>query len=392
MTFFSQVGLSFSYATPIVWQNNTGGKVIDTLNDQVDEYSHVIAARGGFQSATIVLKGNPKIVDDWYSNGVGRHISVYSESQQLVWQGFVNSVSIKLGSLAATRGPLTGIANNVALVYSTVDTTTSPPTLGGRTKTAYQTNIASQSLYGIWEKVLSSGGVTAADAAAIVASYLAEQKNPDLVETLNLGSSPVEPSIILECLGYVHWLESYTFNASSTGTQSPDQKLIAVLNASPNLVFSADHGAITTANSLLVPIYESGDHTGLEVVKGIAALGDASGNRYDYGIYADRKMVYNLAPTVTEYNHRLYDNSQRIDDAGGNMVFPYNVRPGKWAFLSDFLSGSVNMTTPLVDDPRAIYIETVTYRAPDIVTLVGSRFASLPQKLAQLGLAGIGGS
>ena len=162
------------------------------------------------------------------------------------------------------------IGNKVALVYSTVDTSVTPPAVGVRKKTAYANDTASQGRYGIIEKVLSSGGSTDANATNIRDTYIAE-------------------------------------NAEAETT---------IINLSNN------QGA-----DIYTPF--------------------------------------------------------------GEIVRPWDVLPARWAHIPDFMIGRIS-DTAMRDDPRYMFIESLTYTAPYGLTLTGAKISKLPQVLGQLGLMGIG--
>ncbi len=58
-----------------------------------------------------------------------------------------------------------------------------------------------------------------------------------------------------------------------------------------------------------------------------------------------------------------------------------------YLFFSDLLTGRT-LPTELRTDPRYMFIETVQYRAPNQLQLMGGKTDRLPQMLARLGLGG----
>jgi hypothetical protein len=121
------------------------------------------------------------------------------------------------------------------------------------------------------------------------------------------------------------------------------------------------------------------------------ALGDPSDfARYTFGVYDDRQAYYKKMPTAIEYVYRLSSGSQAIETTGGARVQPWNVRPAKWLEIPDFLIGRAAGGGNLRDDPRNVFIESVTYTAPFGLTINGGKVSTLKQKMAQLGLGGAG--
>lgn len=376
--------LSINVFEPLV----TGGAYRETLTDQLDSYQHEIRALGGYWTGTFTLKDRLTRIEDWLDRGLGRHIVTRDDALNVIWEGFVNRVSANLGPLSVVRGPLLEIANRVACVYSAIDATTSPPTLGLRVKTSTTNDTPSQAKYGIVQVLLSAAGMTATEAAQVRDTYLAEHVEPETSKSLSLGNTS-EPSVTIECCGYVRWLDAYIFNqTAATGTQDLDEKIRNILTADPNDVISTDYSRIA-ANTLAVPKYENDDMRAWSLIKALVAEGDASDNRYLFGIYQDRQAVYAAAPTTIAYQQRLADPEQRFETLAGGIVKPWNILPGKWLFFPDLLIGK-SQPADLREEPRAMFIESVTYSAPWGLSLSGGKLSAVDQRLARLGLAGIG--
>lgn len=367
----------------------TGGNWRLTIA-QPDSYSHSISALGGFNSAEMRLADQQLDLEDWLVNGLGRHVVVYNEAGAIVWEGFVDSLEGKLGSLTVTRGPLLQVVNRTALVYSTVDTTVTPPLAGGRAKTTTINHAVSQGLFGIIEALLSGGGMTPTDAAQAAATFLAENAYPATSQTVNLSSGGA-PQLTISCRGYYAWLESFVYNyTAASGTVTATAKILAALAANPNIAWLPFGIAGIAANALTVARYEDGDNTAWNIIKSTTALGDATNARWLFGVYEGRACQYNAAPTVAEYQQRIATPRSQVLTIGGAPVDPWDVRPGKWLFLPDFLTGYAGSAT-LRTDPRYLFIESVQYSMPYGLTLQAGKTDTLGQQLAQLGIAGIGG-
>lgn len=385
MSDFATTGLVVGVYTSF----RNGLAYLDSYVEHVDAYTHTLATEGWYQDASITIKGDLDFVEDWYANGLGRHIVVRDEAGATVFEGFVNSVRISVGALTAVRGPLMDVVNRAHMVYSVVDTTTAPPTVGQRERTQTFGYNDSSSKYGLLYRILSAGGIAAANVSQTLTTYLLESKEPLTNETLTFGNEGSAPTVTLEVEGYVSWLATFPYVATSSGTITVRNKLLAVLAASLNsTLFSTDYSQVGT-NGTLVQAYDNDDRTALAVVKSLVAIGDSLGTRYYYGFGDERRFLYNDISATFAYRHRLADNSQRIEDLNGGTVQPWAVKPAKWILISDFLSGAI-VPSDIAQDPRALFAETVTYTAPYGLTINGGRVATLPQKLARLGLSGIG--
>lgn len=382
-SFETDININVEYAGPIWSPDNVAVGAI-----RYDGYAHNINAVGGYWSAEIKFSARQDFAEDWYTNGLGRDICVSNLSLAEIWNGFVNEIEVQIGTLTATRGPLIDVSNRVDLVYSTVDTTTDPPVVGMRENTGVSNDTDSQAIYGIIEKILSTGGATQTTAEQIRDTYLEENKDPETSQRITIGESS-EPVVTLKCLGYVHWLELYTYTSTTTGTRAYNTRIQDALAADPNSIFSTDYSGLT-ANAATVPRYDNDDRTGWQVIKGIISKGDTSYNRYTFGIYQNRKAYYDVVPSNIEYYHKLSDNRQRIERLDGVEIKPWDVLPARWLQISDWLIGRLPPTSDLRSDPRNMFIESVQYTAPYGLSISGNKINTLPQILGQLGLTGIG--
>lgn len=379
------LGLTVSVWKPAIASYDPRGTFVGSYEQQVSSYSHVSRAMGGYWSAKFTIKDRQEDLESWFDDGLGRHVEVYNPALECIWEGFVNQVDLSLGDLSATRGPLLSITNRVRVVYSTVDYSTDPPTVGVRDWTAWDPDTDSQGRFGIIEKVLSAGGMTAANATQVGATYLEENKEPKTTHRLAAGSGQ---QVVVHCLGYVAWMNAYTYYNAATGEIDADAKVADLLDGDPNGILSSANSWLES-NTLQVPDADEDYKTAWTVAKAVVAQGDANDDRWLFGIYSGREAVYRQAPATVAYVRRLSAQSREITTFAGNVVRPWDVQPGNWLFLSDFLIGrSWPVSTRL--DPRFFFIESTTYTAPYSLSLTGGNVDTIPQKLAKLGLAGVG--
>lgn len=369
----------------------SGTDFLFELSSQINSYEHDVEAMGGYWSARMQMTDRQNVLEDWYENGLARRIVTYSPDGEPIWEGFVNEISISMGGLSIRLGPVIDIANKVKLVYSTFDTTSSAPVAGIRAETAYAENSTSQDTYGILTTVLSSGGATATTATELRDEYLRLYAVPQVDQERKFGGGSNTPSITLDCLGYVHYFDTYKYNQTvSSGTQNLSVKLAAILAAEPN-TFVNHSTALIATNTTAVPAYENDDKTAWALIKDLVAMGDVSDNKYVFGVGTDRYCAYGAIPTEAEYFQRLADPGQKVYASNGMIIQPWAVQPGKWILATDFLIGRVADSAAIEDDPRAMFIESVVFRHPNQISLRGAKVRRLDQKLARLGLAGIGG-
>lgn len=365
-----------------------GGEWLGDLQVSIQNWRHTIAAFGGFDTAEFSLVEGQAVIEDWVDNGLGRGIIVYDDTLSPVWEGFVNQISVKQAGVSVEIGPVLGIANRVKATYSGVDTSVYPPIMGVRKQTPTINDLVSQANWGIWPTVLSLAGVTDSNADLLIAMYLQEHAYPEPSLDFSFGSTDI--SLTISCLGWKDTLiYPYRYTATS-GTTFVSTKIGQILDAQVNPGWiTADYSRFDF-NPELVPQYDTDDRQALELIRGLAAMGDLSHNRYLFGVYEGRKPIYEKVLEEVTYEIRLLDPRQRIFDMAGAVVPPWRVRPGGHVFFSDFLPGLGEIKSNLHQDPRVLHIESVTFdlAVPFSVSLNGGHNSKYEQKSASLGLRG----
>jgi hypothetical protein len=361
-----------------------GGKYLGAF-DSIASWHHTTQAFGGYDTAAFTVTDYPAVLEDWFENGIGRHIVAYDEDTQPFWEGFVDQVTLSIGGLQVTRGPLMNVGNFVELDFASFDFGYTPPIPGIKKSTGSAENQDSQERYGIIYKLLSATGINDANALQLRDTYLSENQEPTITSNFAFSSDDFQLSI--ECKGYLYWL-NYPYNNVTVGFTNLSNKLKDVLGDDPNGIISSDYSDIET-NVVQLPWWDIDDSIAKDVVKALVAMGDASNRRYVFGIYDDRKAFYAPAPTTINYTMALRDISRKVYDAAGNAVPPWRIRPGRWVKFTDFIPGFIARRDDLRLDPRNLFIESIEYTAPNLFNLTGGKTTKLEQKMARLGLSGI---
>ena len=402
-TFFTQHGIGVAYHTPIrvgaAYLGDpaaAGGDYLGDLTHKLENYEHTIQFDGGFWSASMQFQATQTDVDDWLESGLGRHIVARSRAGQTIWEGFVNRVEIGFGGLSITFGPLLEIVNRVQAIYTPYDP--AGVLSGLRLATAWAEDSTSINSYGIYSETISAGEVTEEQAELHRDRRLQSLSRPAKAKDwINSGGSTL--NVRIDCLGYVHRLGVYSYANADTGLVNVSDKIASILAYEPNSMFiltpdpqliDATDFAGVDANTLQVAIYTD-ETTAWEAIKPLVEVGDTNGNRWAFGIYEDREPVYRQAETELAYLQRLRDPKQRITLTNGVEVNPWDVRPGKWIQFSDLLVG-LSTVEDIAADPRATFIESVSYRAPWSIQLSGQKDRRLDQRLGRFGLVGTGGT
>lgn len=383
-SFFETLGLQIEVRQPLIMG---GGKLFDLGSESMNAYSHEILAVGGFWTASIGLSLQLPDAEEWFENGLGRIICVYNQYGDLVWRGFVNQITLNAGAISEISGPLMDLGNRVSAAYTPMDFTVYPPVAGTATITTIAEDITSQQLYGIIEKIINVGQCTDTMAEQTRDIYLADNAYPPSSGENSFspgGGSKIQ--VTLDCLGMIYWLNAYVYNNTGTGVYTVSEKIVDILAADPN-GFISSNDLYIEANAFAVSEMESQNRFALEIVTELINLGnDTNDLRRIFGFYDEQdRAYYSTAPTVAEYQHFLADPAQRVMDVSNNLVYPWDVRPGKWLIVPDFLTGSsINPGTSPRRDRRMKFLESVQFTAPYSLNLSGGKFDRLSQLLAKL--------
>lgn len=386
--------LSLSVYQPLA----IGGAWVSDYTDEVTAYGHELGADNWYNSADFTLTLPDIALDEWLIYGLGRHVEIKAPGQYVIWEGFINQLTINFGQNVYEIGPLMDIGNRVYVIYTPVYISASNGSIvkGTSMESPLVDNTASQAQYGIVEKSLSTGecAVTTAqnEAHRFRDDFLIENSYHKVGARYSFGDSG-EPTIQASCLGYWKWLEAYVYNnratAAANGYSTLDTKLQAVLTANPNpWALSTDYTRIA-ANTAIAANREKDNRTAYTVIKALAAAGDPSGNRWLFGVGRDRIPYYHPISTTIDYEYRTNENEQRLVVYGTDtIVEPWDVQPGKW-FISSDAYRPINIPGANYPVPSAAYIETVRYSAPYGLELTEGKLSRVSQLLNLKGLGAI---
>jgi hypothetical protein len=391
---FEGTGLSIGVFTPLV----QGGTNIGNYTSDVNSYSHTISANGGYVSSDIEISGSNLFAEDWLQYGLGRHICVYGPGLNIVWEGFVNQIDINMGSTSFTRGPITNLGNFVWGVYSpiaVVDLIDCLPVLStdgeliiydAQPMTAVEDEY-SISKYGLWEKLVNIGEATPCDAERIRDIYLSENAYPEGNPSLSLSDNEGGISVKLSCRGYIDWL-SYIYNYVDDHLSIYLSTIIKnVLADSPNDIISTSYDKIDE-NLYIKDPYTSDNKSAKAVIDEIVSLGGGTDERWTFGVYRGRKVIYTAVPTEVEYIYYRTGKTQMVETIAGETISPWDVVPCKWVAIPTYLYSYNYELYDIRNDPRVFFAEEVTFTAPDQVSISGAKISRLAQYLTKLGLGG----
>lgn len=352
------------------------------ISRKVTAYSHEIHAVGGYHSCRLSIAENKDNVFEW-SNTLGQTLKVYDPQLNQIWRGVINLITLRLGSLTFTIGPLTDLANRVRVVYSPiVDSNIN----GGRLFTDYSDNSDSQSTYGIWVQDVSGGSLSDPDAIDQRDDYLSRFSTPKKSRSTNVGTLSAA-SVQIEAIGIWQTLD-YPYTDLNDGTIAISTKLIDILDAHPNPGYLSTNQNYIDSNTTTTTRQELGDRTGQMIIKELLGYLGVASTRMLFGVYQDGLPVYDQQPSSIAYQFNSRDKRAVIRDEKRNEVRPWNVLPGRWLYNTDLFPGE-NINNDLAEDVRAEFIEIVRFTAPNLVEMNGNVFAAPSARINSRGLGGI---
>lgn len=407
----------FPYATAVRGNNFTIlisdplWAVASSVTSQFDitDYTHEIAADGGMISASGKTNISSNDIAYWIESGLGKHVQVFDYNLDKIFLGFINRLTITIGGISIVVGPLIDIANRVKMNYTPIiDLTKEPPVNGSTISTTFYEDIPSQQRYGIIERILSGGTLQDADTILppgspvvdepgnIIAASLQEFKKPTINHELNSEGDPLV-SLEVEISGYSAWLNLFTYYETDDSFVTITEKLINIISQEPNGVFSTNQDGIEN-NDLITIKSCIEDKTAQAVIDEELPRGDANEMRWVFGLEVDQndplpRIYYKPVPSQAAYYYHLaIDGRYVITTDSGLVIEPQRIKPGEFIFFADVLIGKetdLNDYDSLINDPRVMFIERVTFSLPNKVEFTGSRLARLTQIMANKGLGDV---
>lgn len=345
---------------------------------RIDNYSHVISAFIGYDTAQVGFIIRRDEADKFMTHALGSEFRSYSHETGTIFHGFVNEIVMTYDGEDIIIGPFIDIANSVLVRYTEYST-------GLASATPYANSVVSQLRYGTLVKILSSSQISDALADNIRDNYLEENRHPAYNVSLTTQPPEINMLITLNCLGNGHLLGTHIYNNAINMTYTVREKLIEVLGSYPGGLFAST--GLIAFNSLAVPRLETEDRLATDIIKELVSIGSQTNSqRMTFGVYDDFIPIYQeVSPTVKYAFGRRKNNRFIVNEAGG-LVNPASLRPGQYVAVSNLPRSRPSGTGSV---PAFIFAESVQYTAPFGLTVTGSKVSTLEQKLAKLGLSGL---
>ena len=361
----------------------------DNLVERMNSYSHSTSVEGGYKDMSIDFNGTESEIQFWYEQGLGRRIETTSPNGTTIWEGFINEVSVQIGGLSLSVGPVLDMANRVYVTYTAQKWVPWGVSFGGKQETTDAGNDTdSQDRFGIMTEYVSGGQGTDAEMLTLRDTHLADRAQPFVSQASIDTLGGAAPSVSLSCVGYYEIFGKYIYDSGSTSTSPVSDKIQDIVTGDPSTRFSSNYVNVAT-NALDVPDIEQGHKTAMSLLKELVSYGDSSDQRYILGVYNGRKIYYGPIETTATYEYDVSDPASRIVSLNtGLTVEPWNVSPGKWLIVS----GLVTSQSPIGDlatmrkSPSAMFIESVSFSSPYSLSIQSGPTATFSQKLSRLGV------
>lgn len=368
-----------------------------TLTNRIESIWFSSDAQGGYGAAEVTFVIERSVAFDLLTNALGKRLIVQSplaaDASLICWEGMVHTVFVDDGASPITR-TLASTYNRVEVLYATVDTSTTPPTVGVQARTAQADSTGNQAAYGIRHLVYPIGGASSTNAVALRDSllnqYARARASAQAIWRGGNADSGGGVSVTITAVGFIETLDKRIWRTTAaTATATLDTIIKAILTGVGQFV-NSDQSNIA-ANTYSRTQYFDQDVTAKRTIDLLCAMGDgATGRRNYFGIYENRKPWYYVEPTAPAYTALRLDGREIIRDAltGAEVPF-FLVKPGRIIKFADFVPDAVTYSTAL-DDVRAFLIGSVRYTAPNVIELTPVTKDASQLTIVRMGLSEIG--
>ena len=232
--------LSINLFSPL-WQ---GAQFVRSLGPDVDDWQHTVRAVGGYWDGTYSETIRRDDLGAYLQDALGQHVVVKDDALDVIWEGFINRLTIRVGGFSWQVGPMLDAINRTFVEYNLRDPVSGKALAGRLIPTEWGDNLDAQARYGIIEKILSVQGANQATAVEQRNSFLATGAWPKTSQSIASGGNAV--SVEVECFGYVRWLDRVIYNQTvTTGDVFLAEKIKNVLLTEPNGFFETSGASYT---------------------------------------------------------------------------------------------------------------------------------------------------
>jgi len=310
--------------------------LLASLTGVADSYDHSIADQYGFETATIGFDA-PLDVAVWWFDQLGAGAVFAGPDAETIWEGLLNGVAITIGNLTQSRS-LESMGNRVRVRYTTVNDV---PAV-----TATASNTASQTRYGVKDRVEGLNKTTSTAATALRDRTLNAYKQPSSETQAATGQrSPLLARVTLSCVGWydtLGWIVTSRTDTTAESTTTQVGDLIAASGVGigvTNAFLSTSTRRI--ASSGTTDTRQIAEDTPYRTkLEAVLSQGDSTGQALAWGVYDDRVFVVEqwagANPTTYRYEYRA-DEQAVYDAQSSGFVWPWDVRPNAMVVIPRLL-------------------------------------------------------
>ncbi len=312
---------------------------IPNLSALVTSYTHAIADRYGFESATLQYTGDADMAVAAL-NLLGRSLTVVGPYGRVCWEGMFHRIGVSASGQDHSIS-LENVANTVKVRF------TAP--FGSSAVSSTYSDTASQARYGVKHLVQTGGADTLAAANSLAQRILNERKDPlpDTAVQLQTGAADkVGWLMTLDCVGLYEELGWCVTSNTTTSTAATTTQVATLLASDPNAWIVA--GDIV-ASGISDTQFIAEDTTRRAKIETLLGQGDSSNQPLSWGVYENRAFsvipwagtgTVPLAPGPLPL-YRTNQNEMTIRNADGGIVDWWDVRPNYRYTLSTLLDVAV---------------------------------------------------
>jgi len=329
------------------------------IDHLADNWRRTTRAVGGYWTGSFkIQRGSMMEWTEYYNTWMG---NVITESTYGItsWEGIVWQLDLVKNGINYRR------TFDPALWHNKVNVTYTDEN-GIQQNTGTIENTSSSDIYGLMVMDYVAGGMSSAGATALRARALAQYAWPVSRTAGGITVGEGKPSansdgLYITATGFWSTLNWRVYTSDIIAT--------AASTALGTLIGTAEFVTAGRVETNALSINSEGDNISQRVgdlVQEIVVQGDASGNVWKGGVYADKKFVYEQAPTAVEY---VYRDGILYNQAGG-IVVPELLEPGFYVRDTNAPTGTQPPGTSNVwDDPQVSYCDEVEFAAPNVLRL-----------------------
>jgi len=238
-----------------------------------------------FGRLRFTMPGSRPELEDFFEYALGRNVKVHNDRGEIDYEGFIFALDLNTG-VHRLKKSLQHIFNRCWARYDATGG------VGATQRSTVLNDANSQARFGIIERVIGGGqqsGLAAIDQGVQnkLEWFTWPQINPDF------GAGRGDPSIQITAVGYAHTLKWRVYNQVAVGGDANLSVVAsAVIAECGDFIASSD----IDLNLLQVPREYDTDRAALDIMDGLAAMGDLSGNRWLNKLEVGR--AHKMGPTA----------------------------------------------------------------------------------------------